>query len=87
MHKVKVIKGWNKINLQGDERIICYILLLSITIKAVTGQAPGDEDNNCLIAIGQQSLQTNPLIEQSQLREEDGPWIIHNEDNNNNMGE
>ena len=69
MHKVKIIKGWNKINLQGDERIIYYILLLSITIKAKTGQAPGDEDNNCVITIGQQSLQTNPLIEQSQLRE------------------
>ena len=68
-------------------RNLWYFLLLSITFKIVTGQAPGDETGRCLTRINRQSFANQILLMSSHnyehLIEEDGPWIVRNEDNNN----
>ena len=68
-------------------RNLWYCLLLSITVKAVTGQAPGDESDNCLTRITRQSFANQILLMSShnyeRLIEDGGPWIVRNEDDNN----
>ena len=68
-------------------RNLWYCLLLSIAVKAVTGQAPGDETDRCLTTITRQSFANQILLMSSHnyddLIEEDGPWIVRNEDDNN----
>ena len=67
-----------------------FILLESITIMAVLGQAPGDETVSCLTRITRQSFANQILLMSSHnynnLIEEDGPWIVRNEDDNNDGG-
>ena len=71
-------------------RELWYFLLLSITVKAVTGQAPGDETDTCLTRITRQSFANQILLMSSHnynnLIEDDGPWIVRNEDDNNDGG-
>ena len=68
-------------------RNLWYCLLLSIAVKAVTGQAPGDETDRCLTTIFRQSFANQILLMSSHnynnLIGGDGPWIVRNEDNNN----
>ena len=68
-------------------RTLWYFILLSITVKAVTGQAPGDETASCLTRITRQSFANQILLMSSHnyinLIEDDGPWIVRNEDDNN----
>ena len=68
-------------------RNLWYCLLLSITVKAVTGQAPGDETDRCLTRISRQSFANQILLMSSHnyndLIQDDGPWIVRNEDDNN----
>ena len=71
-------------------RNLWYCLLLSIAVKAVTGQAPGDETDRCLTTITRQSFANQILLMSSHnynnLIEDDGPWIVRNEDDNNDGG-
>ena len=64
-----------------------FMLLESITITAVLGQAPGDETDICLTRITRQSFANQILLMSSHnyddLIEDDGPWIVRNEDDNN----
>ena len=64
-----------------------FILLESITFTAVLGQAPGDETGSCLTRITRQSFANQILLMSSHnydhLIETDGPWIVRNEDDNN----
>ena len=68
-------------------RELWYFLLLSITVNTITGQAPGDETDSCLTRITRQSFANQILLMSSHnynnLIEEDGPWIVRNEDDNN----
>ena len=67
--------------------ILLELVLESITITAVLGQAPGDETVRCLTRINRQSFANQILLMSSHhyndLIEDDGPWIVRNEDNNN----
>ena len=71
-------------------RKLWYLLLLSITFETVTGQAPGDETDTCLTRITRQSFANQILLMSSHnyntLIEDDGPWIVRNEDDNNDGG-
>ena len=67
-----------------------FVLLESITFMAVLGQAPGDETVSCLTRITRQSFANQILLMSSHnyddLIEDDGPWIVRNEDDNNDGG-
>ena len=77
----------NKFTVSGEMRNLWYCLLLSIVVKAITGQAPGDETVSCLTRITRQSFANQILLMSSHnynnLIEAGGPWIVRNEDDNN----
>ena len=68
-----------------------FILLESITIMAILGQAPGDETVSCLTRITRQSFANQILLMSSHnyndlIQREGGQWIVRNEDDNNDGG-
>ena len=68
-----------------------FILLESMTIMAVLGQAPGDETVSCLTRITRQSFANQILLMSSHnyndlIQREGGQWIVRNEDDNNDGG-
>ena len=68
-------------------RELWYFLLLSIFVQAISGQAPGDEDDLCLRLTTRPSFANQIVLMSSRnyqhLIEEDGPWIVVDRDNNN----
>ena len=87
--KTRQSESWPKIKftVSGEMRKLWYFLLISITFETVTGQAPGDENVSCLTRITRQSFANQILLMSSHnyinLIEDDGPWIVRNEDDNN----
>ena len=67
-------------------RALWFMLLLLITAHAVTGQAPGDEDQLCIMLPTREPF-LNQVVLMSSLNYDTilagGPWIVLNEDNNN----
>ena len=72
----------------GEMRELWYFLLLSIFVQAISGQAPGDEDDTCLTLIGRSSFANQMVLMSSRnyrnLIDGEGPWIVVDRDNNNN---
>ena len=84
---MKVSGPKNKFIVSGEMRELWCFLLLSITVKIVTAQAPGDETVSCLTRITRQSFANQILLMSSHNYNDliggDGPWIVRNEDDNN----
>ena len=65
-----------------------FWLLLLINVHAVIGQAPGDEDQLCLTLPTREPF-VNQIVLMSSLNymslseSDGGPWVVLNEDNNN----
>ena len=62
-----------------------FLLLLLVAVRAITGQAPGDEDDVCL----QDVLNEEGLMSSFNYRDlvssRGGPWTVVNNDDNNDM--
>ena len=67
---------------------LLYFLLLSIFVQAISGQAPGDESEFCSTLIGRSSFSDQIVLMSSynyrNLIKNEGPWIVVDQDNNNN---
>ena len=64
---------------------LAFILLLLVIVQAITGQAPGDEDERCLEDVVNEEV----LMSSSNYRNlvqgfsGVGPWTVVNDDHNN----
>ena len=67
-------------------RALCSFLLLLFTVKATTGQAPGDEDDVCLRDIVNEEVLMSSLRYRNLLPSNvspEAPWSVVNNDTNN----
>ena len=68
-------------------RELLYFLLLSIFVQAISGQAPGDESELCSTLLDRPSFSDQIVLMSSynyrNLIENEGPWIVVDEDDNN----
>ena len=66
---------------------LLYLLLLSIFVLAISGQAPGDEEEFCFTLPNRPSYTDQIVLMSSRnyrnLIEGEGQWIVVDEDNNN----
>ena len=68
-------------------RALCSFLLLLVTVQAATGQAPGDEDDDCVKDIVNEEVLMSSFYYKNLVPDVDlapeAPWSVVNNDSNN----
>ena len=59
----------------------CFLVFLLVTVRATTGQAPGDEDDFCLRDVVNEETLMSSFNYENLVRR--GPWTVVNVDDNN----
>ena len=60
-----------------------FLLLLLVAVRAITGQAPGDEDGVCLQDVFNEEDLMSSLNYRDLVPSRGGPWAVVNNDDNN----
>ena len=60
-----------------------FLLLLLVAVRAITGQAPGDEDNICLQDVLNEEDLMSSFNYRNLVQDRGGPWTVVNNDDNN----